>query len=146
MGASFVFTGLTVNFKFTELCYPEIYTYYQDKTLPMKFIIKFVFMAFAILATGYLLPGIDVDTVVTALIVAVVLALLNTFVKPILVALTIPIPILTLGLFLLVINALIIMAAGYFVDGFEVSNFWWALLFSIIVSLIMSIYDSATKK
>ena len=112
----------------------------------MKILIKFLFTAIAVFVTGYLLPGIEVETLVVALVVAVVLALLNTFVKPLLVVFTIPITILTLGLFLLVINAVIILIAGYFVDGFYVANFWWALLFSVIVSVIMSIYDSATKK
>ena len=112
----------------------------------MKILIKFLFTAIAVFVTGYLLPGIEVETLVVALVVAVVLALLNTFVKPLLVVFTIPITILTLGLFLLVINAVIILISGYFVDGFYVANFWWALLFSVIVSVIMSIYDSATKK
>ncbi|MCA6073345.1 phage holin family protein [Fulvivirga sedimenti] len=112
----------------------------------MRIIIKFLFTALAVFATGYLLPGITVESLVAAIFVAVVLAILNTFLKPVLVALTIPLTILTLGLFLLVINAVIILIAGYFVDGFVVANFWWALLFSIIVSIIMSVYDSATKK
>ena len=112
----------------------------------MRILIKFLFTTIAVFATGYLLPGITVESLVVALVVAIVLALLNTFLKPILVALTIPLTILTLGLFLLVINAVIILIAGYFVDGFEVANFWWALLFSVIVSVIMSIYDSAAKK
>ena len=112
----------------------------------MKFLFKFIFMAFAILVVGYLLPGVTVDNMMSAIIVALVLALLNTFVKPLLVIFTIPLTILTLGLFLLVINAVIIMLTDYFVSGFNVASFWWALLFSIIVSLIMSVYESATKK
>ncbi len=112
----------------------------------MRIIIKFLFTALAVFVTGYILPGITVESAVAAIVVAVVLALLNTFLKPVLVALTIPLTILSFGLFLLVINAVIILIAGYFVDGFIVANFWWALLFSIIVSIIMSIYDSAAKK
>ncbi len=80
------------------------------------------------------------------MVVALVLALLNTIVKPILVMLTIPFTIITFGLFLLVINALIILFADYFIDGFEVANFWWALLFSIIVSFIMSMFESSQSK
>ena len=112
----------------------------------MNFIIKYAFTAVVVFATGYLLTGVTVESFWVAVIVALVLALLNTVVKPILVALTIPFTIITFGLFLLVINALIILFADYFVDGFEVANFWWALLFSIIVSLVMSMFESAQKK
>ena len=112
----------------------------------MNFIIKYAFTAVVVFATGYLLPGVTVESFWIALIVALVLALLNTIVKPILVVLTIPVTIITFGLFLLVINALIVLFADYFIEGFEVANFWWALLFSVIVSLVMSMFESAQKK
>lgn len=111
----------------------------------MKFIVKLLVSAVVVLLTGYLLPGVIVDGFGAAILVALVLAVLNTLVKPILVILTIPLTILTLGLFLLVINGVIILMAGALIDGFHLEGFWWALLFSIIVTVIMSIYESASK-
>ena len=75
-------------------------------------------------------------------IIAIVIALLNTFLKPILILLTIPVTVLTLGLFLLVINAFIILFASELVNGFKVDGFWWALLFSIILSVVTSLLNS----
>lgn len=107
----------------------------------MNLIVRFLLNGVAVLATAYLLPGASVDTFWTALIVALVLALVNLFIKPVLIVLTIPITLFTLGLFLLVINALMIMLTDYLVSGFTVKNFWWALLFSLILSLINSLFD-----
>jgi putative membrane protein len=81
------------------------------------------------------LPGVSVDSIKTALIVAVVLALLNTFLKPILVFFTLPVTVITLGLFLLVINAVMILICDYLIDGFEVKSFVSALLFSVVLSV-----------
>lgn len=92
-----------------------------------------------IIFTGYLLPGIVVNDWITGVIIAALLALLNLTIKPILIFLTIPITILTLGLFLLVINALLVMLAAAMIQGFTVDNFWWALLFSLVLSLVNSI-------
>jgi putative membrane protein len=78
--------------------------------------------------------------------VAVVLAVLNVFVKPVLVILTIPITIVTLGLFLLVINTLVILLADWLVPGFQVDGFWWALVFSILLSLINGIFGGGDEK
>ena len=102
--------------------------------------------ALAVVILAKILPGVSVDTYVTALIVAVVLSILNILVKPILIILTLPVTILTLGLFLLVINALIILMADYFIPGFDVSSFWWALLFSLLLSLLQSIFYSLLKE
>ncbi len=88
---------------------------------------------------AHFLPGVEVTGFVAALIVAIVLGLLNFIVKPMLVVLTIPITIMTLGLFLFVINACIIMLADNFIDGFGVNGFWIALLFSILLSIFQSI-------
>ncbi len=106
----------------------------------MKFIFKILLSAVAVLIIGYFLPGVDVESnsVVIALWVALILGLLFTFLKPILVVLTLPVTIITLGLFLLVINALIILLASRLVDGFHVDGFWWALLFSILLSVVES--------
>lgn len=100
----------------------------------------------SILILAYLLPGIAVSGLVAAIITAIVIALVNSVIKPILTALTIPITILTLGLFLLVINALMIMLADYLVGGFDVANFWWALLFSILLSIVNTLLGSAFKE
>ena len=99
----------------------------------------------AVFLTAYLLPHVDVEGYGTALIVALVLSIANIIVKPILILFTIPITILTLGLFLLVINAFIILLADYLVDGFDVDGFWWALLFSLILSIFNSLFEDLTK-
>lgn len=87
-------------------------------------------------------PHITVDSYSTTILVAIVLAFLNTIVKPILTVLTIPITVFTLGLFLLAINAFIVLFAEKLVSGFHVQSFWWALLFSLILSLFTSILNS----
>ena len=102
----------------------------------MGFIIKVLLTAVAAYAAAWLLPGVEIVDIKTTVIVALVLALLNTFVKPILILLTIPVTILTLGLFLLVINILIIKWTDSLVGGFTVDGWWSALLFSLIVSIV----------
>jgi putative membrane protein len=108
----------------------------------MNFLIKILVTSLAVLFSAYLLPGVSVDNYTTAILVAIVIALLNTFLKPILILLTIPVTVLTLGLFLLVINAFIILFASELVNGFKVDGFWWALLFSIILSVVTSLLNS----
>jgi putative membrane protein len=111
----------------------------------MKTILKILLTAVAVLVLAYVLPGVAVASYVSAIIVAVVLGLLRLIVKPILVVLTFPITIVTLGLFLLVINAFIIIMADYFIDGFSVKNFWWALIFSLLLSFLQSVFYSILK-
>lgn len=89
-----------------------------------------------------LLPGVNVDDYFSALLVAVVLAFLNAIVKPLLTILTIPITVLTLGLFLLVINALIIIFAEKLVNGFHVEGFFTALIFSLLLSLFTGVLNA----
>lgn len=108
----------------------------------MKFIFKIIVSALAIIITAYFLPGVKIVTPLTAIIVAAVLAFLDAIVKPIMVLFTIPITILTLGLFLIVINALMILLADYMVDGFEVKGFGWAILFSFILTIVTSLLES----
>lgn len=108
----------------------------------MNFFIKFIVLGLLVLLGAYLLPGVVVNGFGTALLVALVLAILNVLVKPILIILTIPITIVTLGLFLLVINALIILLTDYLVPGFEVAGFWWALVYSLLLSVLMWIAES----
>lgn len=112
----------------------------------MGFIIKLLLTAVAVVLSAYLLPGVNVDGFGTALIVALVLAVLNAIVRPILVILSLPITFLTLGLFLLVINALIILLTDALIPGFEVNGFLWALIFSLILSVITAIIDLVTGR
>ncbi len=103
----------------------------------MKFIIKIFISALAVMLLAYLLPGVHIkDGFMYALGVAFVIGLLNTIVRPLLVFFTLPATIFTLGLFLFVINAFIIIIADSFLGGFKVDNFWWALLFSLFLSAI----------
>jgi len=110
----------------------------------MGFIIKILLTGVAVVLASYFLPGVHVTGFGSALILALVLAILNAIVRPILVLLSLPITFLTLGLFLLVINALIILLADYIVGGFRVDGLIWALIFSIILSVITAIIDLIT--
>lgn len=107
----------------------------------MGFIIKLLLTGVAAIIAAYILPGVQIDTFITALILALVLALLNAVVRPILVILTIPVTVLTLGLFLLVINALIVLLADYLIAGFNVDGFLWALIFGLVLAVITAILD-----
>ncbi|TJY32499.1 phage holin family protein [Pontimicrobium aquaticum] len=113
----------------------------------MKLLMKLVLSAIAVIILAKLLPGVTLDdTFTTPLIVAFILAILNVLVKPILIILTLPITILTLGLFLLVVNALIILLADKLIDGFQVSSIWTAILFSLLLSFLQSILYSVLKE
>lgn len=102
----------------------------------MTFLIKVIVTAFAVVIGAHIMPGVTVDSFLTAIVVAFVLGILNAILKPVLVLLTLPVTVLSLGLFLLIINAFIIMLTDYFVTGFDVSTFWMAILFSVILSVI----------
>lgn len=102
----------------------------------MKIFLNWLIYAVAIMITAYLLPGVSIEGFVAALILAVVLGAINAFIKPVVVILTLPINILTLGLFTLVINALLILLAAKIVPGFGVDGFWWAMLFAIVLSMV----------
>jgi putative membrane protein len=113
----------------------------------MNGLTRFLLNGLAVLLTGYLLQrGVHVEHYGYALLVVVVLAIANAIVKPILIILTIPITVVTLGLFLLAINALMILLVDYFVPGFEVDGFWWALGFSLILSIFNSMINDLTKE
>ena len=105
----------------------------------MNFVLRILITAVVAFALSSVLPGIHIHTFWTAIVLSLVLAVLNFFIKPILIILTLPITILTFGLFLFVINALIVLLAGNFVRGFEVDGFGWALLFSLLLSLLTSL-------
>lgn len=108
-------------------------------------IIRFLLSGLAVLLTSYLLPGVHVEHYGYALLVAAVLSIVNVVVKPILIIFTIPITVLTLGLFLLVINALMILLVSYLVPKFQVDGFWWALAFSLILSVFNSMFSERDK-
>lgn len=108
----------------------------------MNFIAKILISALAVFLVAHIAPGVKIDSILSAALVAIVLAFLNQIVKPILTILTIPITIFTLGFFLLAINAFIILFAEKLVTGFYVKGFWYALLFSIILSIITGILNS----
>ena len=105
----------------------------------MKLLLRLLVTAALVLLIANFLPGVHVASFTTAIIVAVVLGLLNLFIKPILVILTLPVTVVTLGLFLLVINAVIILLCTNIVGGFAVDSLWTALLFSVILSILQSI-------
>jgi len=107
----------------------------------MNLLIKILVTSALVFLIANFMPGVRVAGFTTALIVAIVLGLLNIFIKPILVILTLPVTILTLGLFLLIINALMILLCTKIVDGFSVDTFLTALFFSIILSLLQSIMN-----
>jgi len=99
----------------------------------------------SIFAVSYILSGIQIESFITALIVAVVMAILNVTLKPLLILITIPLTIVTLGLFLLVVNVLVLYAAAALIDGFQIAGFWWALAFSLLVSFINSVLFGLEK-
>lgn len=111
----------------------------------MHFFLKVLVSALAVFISAHFLGGVVVEPFTTAIIVAFVLAVLNALLKPLLIILTIPVTILSLGLFVLVINAFIIQLAAYLVKGFEVAGFWWALLFSVILSVVTWILESPVR-
>ena len=111
----------------------------------LRLLMKWTASAMAVAIIAWLLPGVHLSGFATALLLAAVLALLNIFVKPFLVLLTIPATIFTLGLFLLVVNALIVLLAESLVPGFEVDGFWPALLFSLLYSLVGTILEKAAR-
>ena len=111
-----------------------------------NFLIRLILSALAVFICATILPGAHVDGFLIAIVVAGVLAILNVLVKPILVIFTIPITFLTLGLFLLVINTILILIVDRLVPGFEVDGFWWALVFSILLSLVNAIFGGLNEK
>ena len=112
----------------------------------MNFILRLLLSALAVLLLANILPGVRVDSYGIAVLVAVVLSLLNLIVKPLLIILTLPVTLITLGLFLLVINAVIILLASKLVTGFSVDGFWTALLFSLLLSLLQAVLFTFLKE
>ncbi|MGJ8683777.1 MAG: phage holin family protein [Nonlabens sp.] len=105
----------------------------------MKFILKLLITAIIVVVLSEILPGVTTDGYLSAILVALSLSLLNFIVRPILVILTLPVTILTLGIFLLIINAIIILLADWLVAGFEVDGFLWAFIFALLLAIVRSI-------
>ena len=97
---------------------------------------RIIISTISILVVSYILPGVVISSLWSAFVVAIVLALLNTFLKPILIILTFPVTVVTMGLFLLIINGFIVLIASHYINGFSVSGMFTAIIFSILVSLI----------
>lgn len=112
----------------------------------MHLLITWVISAIALIIISYILPGIHVAGFGSALIAAVILGLINAVVRPILAILTIPITLLTLGLFLLILNVLMFWLAGSIIDGFQIDGFWWAAIGAIIYSMITGVLVSLVFK
>jgi putative membrane protein len=108
----------------------------------MNIIINLLITAICAFLLQKVLPGVHIESFSTAIIFAIVLGVLNIVVKPILSFFGLPLTILTLGLFSLVINAAVFLIADYFVDGMHVNGFWWALIFSIALSIVTSVVSS----
>jgi putative membrane protein len=100
--------------------------------------IRWIVSAIAIGITAYLLPGVSI-TLIGALVLAVVLGIINLYIKPVVMLITLPVNIVTLGLFTLVINAALVLLAALVVPGFHVAGFWWAMLFALVLSLVNTV-------
>ena len=111
----------------------------------MSLIVNLLVNGLAVFITAYILPGVNVQNYVVALIVAVVLGLVNTFLRPLLILLTLPVTVITFGLFIFVINALLILIVANLVPGFTVDSFWWAVAFSLVLSVVGSFLNSLAK-
>ncbi len=111
----------------------------------MRFLVKWVLYALAIGIIAYILPGVSLDGIFAALVTAMVLGLANGFVRPVLFFFTLPLTILTLGLFIFVLNALMVLLTAAIVPGFTVAGFWWAVLFSLVLSVVIFFLGEATE-
>ena len=124
----------------------HIFFVHFAKIITMNFIIRLLVTAAVAYGLAYLLKGIHIDSYWTALVFALVLAIVNLIVRPLLVILTIPLTLITLGLFLFVINALMVLLASKVVDGISVNGFWWALLFGLLLSIVSSLFLSSKSE
>ncbi len=112
----------------------------------MAILLNWLISALAILVAAYILPGVDVNNFLTALVLAIVLGLINALIRPLVLLITLPLNILTLGLFTFVVNALMILLAAQIVPGFSVNGFWWALLFSLVLSIINALLKGSVDQ
>ena len=102
----------------------------------MKILTNWLVYTLAITITSYILPGVEINGLKSALLAALILGLVNAVLRPILIFFTLPVTILTMGLFILVINAGLVLLASKLVSGFYVAGFWWALAFSLVITVV----------
>ena len=112
----------------------------------MRLLVQWLISTLAVLVSAYLLPGVYVESFMTAVIVALVLGCLNAFVKPLMILLALPAVIFSFGLFLFVINTFMIIITDHLVDGFHVRSFGWALLFSMVLWLVTSVFNAIQRR
>ena len=111
----------------------------------MNFLLNWFLYTLAIIITAYLLPGVTVESLAAALIAALVLGIINAVIRPVILILTLPLNILTLGLLTFVVNALLVLLGSAVVPGFHVAGFWWAIFFSVILSIINAVLGQIKK-
>ncbi len=112
----------------------------------MKLLLKWLVATLAIGVTTWLLPGVMVTSIAAAAVTALVLGILNAVLRPLLLILTLPLTVVSLGLFAFVINAFMVLLASKIVSGFEVASFWWALLFSVVLSLVNMAFEAMERR
>lgn len=115
----------------------------------MNILINWLLSALIVIVVAYILPGVHVDSFLTALAVSLILGVLNLLIKPLIIVLTLPITLITFGLFLIVINAILLLITDAIIPGFTIDGFWWAVGYSLLVSLInvlLQRYKDETKK
>lgn len=112
----------------------------------MQTLIHFVVSTIAILITSYVLPGVHVSGILAAFVLAVILGAINLTLRPILIFLTLPLTVVSLGVWILFINALLVLLASYIVPGFDVESFWWAFLFGIVLAIVNWALQSFEKE
>jgi len=111
----------------------------------MKLFLNLLVNGFAVFVVDYLLPGVQIDSFFTAIVVSIGIGIVNMFIKPIVILFTLPFNIITLGLFTFIINGLMILLVSAFIPGFVVNNFGWAMLFSIVLWVVNFVFHSLTK-
>ena len=111
----------------------------------MRFFLNWFIYALAIGIASYILPGVRLEGIFAALVTAMILGLANGIVRPVLFVFTLPLTVLTLGLFIFVLNALMVLLAAAIVPGFTVAGFWWAVLFSLLLSVVMLFLGELTE-
>lgn len=112
----------------------------------MKLISNWIISTIAIIITAFLIPGVYVDGLFVALMLAIVLAAINTFLRPLFILLTLPLTVLSLGLFVFIINALLVLLAAFIVPGFHVDGFWRAMLFAIVLAVINAVFNKMKRE
>ncbi len=111
----------------------------------MKLLINWLLNGLAVVVSAYILPGVTVDGYLAALTAAIILSVINLLIKPILIFLTLPLTILTFGLFTFIINALLVLLTASIVPGFKVESFFWALVFSLVLAIVNSTLHQISK-